>query len=71
MQMTTTQLLFRSSGTLLWKQTSYFNRINPTSFLCFPTDIKEMIINRLTKYADLMTDDEENELRNWDMTNNI
>ena len=48
--------------------TNCFTKIYTKSFKYFPEDIKERIINELTKYADLMTEEDENYLENWDMT---
>lgn len=41
------------------------------SFIYFPKDIKDKLINELTKYADIMTEEEEKYLESWDMTNII
>lgn len=49
-------------------ETSLFNKIYSESFAYFPREIKDMLIKRLTKYADVMNDEEEKYLENWDMT---
>ena len=45
-----------------------FNKIYSESFAYFPREIKDMLIERLTKYAEVMNDEEEKYLENWDMT---
>ena len=49
-------------------ETSFFNKIYSKSFVYFPREIKDILIERLTKYADVMSDEEERCLENWDMT---
>jgi len=49
-------------------QTDLFNRIYSKSFIYFPEDIKDKLISELTKYADLMTEEEEKYLESWDLT---
>lgn len=48
--------------------TEYYNRIYTKSFVYFPEEIKDHLIERLTKYADFMTQDEEKAVEKWDMT---
>lgn len=48
--------------------TSLFNKIYSKSFIYFPEDIKERIINELTKYAEIMNEKEEQYLENWNLT---
>ena len=48
--------------------TSLFNKIYSKSFIYFPEDLKEKIINELTKYAEIMNEKEEKYLENWDLT---
>jgi len=45
--------------------TQYFNKIYSKSFIYFPEDIKEMLIERLSKYADIMSEDENKYLESW------
>lgn len=49
-------------------KTDLFNRIYSKSFVYFPEDIKEEIIEKLKSYADLMTEEEEKYLESWDLT---
>jgi hypothetical protein len=49
-------------------KTELFNRIYSKSFVYFPEDIKDKLISELTKYADLMTEEEEKYLESWDLT---
>ena len=49
-------------------ETSLFNKIYSKSFLYFPEDIKENLINKLTTYAEIMNKEEEHYLENWDLT---
>jgi hypothetical protein len=47
--------------------TKLFNKIYPKSFIYFPDDIKEHLINKLTKYAEIMSEEEEKYLEKWNM----
>ena len=49
-------------------ETSLFHKIYSKSFIYFPEDIKDKIINELTKYAEIMNKEEEQYLENWDLT---
>ena len=51
--------------------TDVFTRIYSKSFIYFPDDIKEKLISELKKYADIMSDEDEKVIENWDMTNKI
>lgn len=53
---------------LHYLNTDIFNRIYSKSFVYFPEDIKEEIIEKLKSYADLMTPEEDKYIENWDMT---
>ena len=48
--------------------TALFNKIYSKSFIYFPNDIKNRIINELLKYAQIMDEAEEKYLENWDLT---
>lgn len=49
-------------------KTDLFTRIYSKSFIYFPQDIKNRLITELTKYADLMSEEEEKYLESWDLT---
>jgi hypothetical protein len=49
-------------------ETSLFHKIYSKSFIYFPEDIKDEIINKLKKYAEIMDEEEEQYLENWDLT---
>jgi hypothetical protein len=48
-------------------ETHLFNKIYPKSFVYFPNDIKDEIITELTKYAEIMTIEEQEYLEKWNM----
>ena len=52
-------------------KTDYCNKIYSKSFIYFPEEIRERIINRLKEYADIMSEEEEKCVENWDMTLDI
>lgn len=49
-------------------KTDLFKRIYSKSFIYFPEDIKDRLITELTKYAEIMNEEEEKYLENWDIT---
>jgi hypothetical protein len=49
-------------------RTDIFHKIYSKSFIYFPEDIKDKLINELTKYAEIMSEEEEKYLESWDMT---
>ena len=49
-------------------KTNKFNKIYKKSFVYFPEDIKDILIKKLTEYADLMNEEEEKELESWDLS---
>tara|TARA_B100001287_G_C22686338_1_gene533911 strand:- start:6828 stop:8057 length:1230 start_codon:yes stop_codon:yes gene_type:complete len=49
-------------------KTDLFNKIYSKSFVYFPEDIKDEIIEKLKSYAEFMNDEEEKYLENWDIT---
>ena len=48
-------------------ETSLFHKIYSKSFIYFPEDIKLKLIIQLTKYATIMTEDEEKYIEKWNM----
>ena len=48
-------------------KTDLFNKIYSKSFIYFPNDIKDEIITELTKYAQIMSKEEEEYLEQWNM----
>lgn len=53
---------------LLHIESDLFNKIYSKSFIYFPEDIKDRLITELTKYAEIMNEEEEKYLENWDIT---
>lgn len=45
-----------------------FHKINSKSFIYFPEDIKDRLIHELSKYANIMSEEEELYLESWNIT---
>lgn len=52
---------------IIHTKTDLFHKIYSKSFIYFPEDIKDRLIHEITKYADIMTEEEELYLECWNM----
>lgn len=49
------------------KETYYFNKVYGKSFDYFPPNIKQMLIERLLNYVDIMNDCDVKKLKTWNL----